>query len=85
MKPMVNDVTGLSNSGVMSLADIFRGFMTTPFLTQPSRNAFGEPLPPLTNWTDCGDLDVLNLMTKTLPSTHRLAAQEWSMLVVEHF
>ena len=36
MKPMVNDVTGLSNAGVMSLADIFRGFMNnTSFLTQP--------------------------------------------------
>ena len=73
MKPMVNDVTGLSNSGVMSLADIFRGFMNnTSFLTQPSRNAFGEPLPPLTNWTDCGDLECLEFDDQNVTSsTHR--------------
>ena len=71
MKPMVNDVTGLSNSGVMSLADIFRGFMNnTSFLTQPSRNAFGEPLPPLTNWTDCGDLECLEFDDQNVTQAH---------------
>lgn len=71
MKPMVNDVTGLSNAGVMSLADIFRGFMNnTSFLTQPSRNAFGEPLPPLTNWTDCGDLDCLEFDDANVTQAH---------------
>ena len=46
IKPLVNEVTGLQTEGVMSLVDIFRGFMSNQSqLTQPlmtiSRNSAG--------------------------------------------
>ena len=54
LKPLVNEVTGHQTTGVMSLADIFRGFMNnTSILTQPGLSPLGVPKPAPTNWTDC--------------------------------
>ena len=60
LKPLVNDVTGHQYNGVMTLSDIFRGFMNgTSILTQPGLNSLGIPTPAPTNWTDCGVLECL--------------------------
>ena len=61
LKPLVNEVTGHQTTGVMSLADIFRGFMNnTSILTQPGLSPLGVPTPPPTNWADCFPLDCLS-------------------------
>ena len=59
MKPFINDVTGLQTDGVMSLTDIFRGFMANEsVLTHPTMTLAGLE-PPATNWYDCGTLECL--------------------------
>ena len=80
MKPFINDVTGLQTDGVMSLADIFRGFMANEsMLTQPSMTLSG-PKPPVTNWHDCGTLECLTFDDDSLTQAHiDLAANRMAM------
>ena len=55
------EVTGHQTTGVLSLADIFRGFMNnTSILTQPGLSPLGIQTPPPTNWTDCFPLNCLS-------------------------
>ena len=85
MKPFINDVTGLQTDGVMSLADIFRGFMANEsMLTQPSMTLTG-PKPPVTDWSDCAttafpDLECLTFDDPELTQVHiDLAAHRMAM------
>lgn len=71
MKPLVNDVTGHQYGGVMSISDIFRGFMNgTSILSQPGINSFGITTPAPTNWTDCGDLECLEFDDLNVTQDH---------------
>ena len=85
MKPFINDVTGLQTDGVMSLADIFRGFMANEsMLTQSSMTLTG-PKPPVTDWSDCAttafpDLECLTFDDPELTQVHiDLAANRMAM------
>ncbi|RJU85934.1 MAG: hypothetical protein DWC02_05545 [Candidatus Poseidoniales archaeon] len=84
-KPFINDVTGLQTAGVMSLADIFRGFMANEsVLTKPTMTLSGSE-PPATNWHDCSttkfpDLECLTFDDPNLTQTHiDLAANRMAM------
>ena len=71
LKPLVNDVTGHQFNGVMTLSDIFRGFMNgTSILTQPGINTFGIQTPAPTNWTDCGVLECLEFDDPNITQDH---------------
>ena len=71
LKPLVNDVTGHQYNGVMTLSDIFRGFMNgTSILTQPGINSLGVPTPAPTNWTDCGVLECLEFDDDNVTQDH---------------
>ena len=71
LKPLVNEVTGHQTSGVMSLADIFRGFMNnTSILTQPGLSPLGVQTPPPTNWADCFPLDCLSFDDENITQAH---------------
>ena len=80
MKTFVNDVTGLQTPGVMSLVDIFRGFMNnTSVLTAP-RVTSGGIEPPLADWSNCGSLDCLTFDDVNLTQAHiDLAANRMSL------
>ena len=70
MKPFINDVTELQTDGVMSLSDIFRGFMANEsVLTKPSMTLSG-PRPAVTQWYDCGDIECLEFDDPNLTQTH---------------
>ena len=70
MKPFINDVTGLQTPGVMSLADIFRGFMANESaLTKPKLTLTGSA-PPETNWYDCGLLECLTFDDDNVTQAH---------------
>lgn len=79
-KPFINDVTGLQTAGVMSLADIFRGFMANEsVLTQPTMTLSGSE-PAATNWHDCGALECLTFDDPDLTQAHiDLAANRMAM------
>ncbi|MBT3653265.1 MAG: hypothetical protein HN541_08160, partial [Euryarchaeota archaeon] len=71
LKPLVNEVTGHQTTGVMSLADIFRGFMNnTSILTQPGLSPLGVSTPPPTNWTDCFPLNCLSFDDANITQAH---------------
>ena len=83
MKPFINDVTELQTDGVMSLADIFRGFMANEsVLTKPTMTLAGLE-PPATNWYDCGPLECLTFDDQGVTQAHidlaaeRMAMCEW--------
>ena len=70
MKPFINDVTELQTDGVMSLADIFRGFMANEsVLTKPTMTLAGLE-PPATNWYDCGPLECLTFDDEGVTQAH---------------
>ena len=70
MKPFINDVTELQTDGVMSLADIFRGFMANEsVLTKPTMTLAGLE-PPATNWYDCGPLECLTFDDQGVTQAH---------------
>ena len=70
MKPFINDVTELQTDGVMSLADIFRGFMANEsVLTKPTMTLAGLE-PPVTNWHDCGSIECLSFDDENLTQAH---------------
>ena len=71
LKPLVNDVTGAQTDGVMTLPDIFRAFMANEsILTRPSKDAFGNDVPPATDWSDCGELECLVFDDVNLTQDH---------------
>ena len=71
LKPLVNEVTGHQTTGVMSLADIFRGFMNnTSILTQPGLSSLGVPTPAPTNWTDCFPIECLSFDDENITQAH---------------
>lgn len=71
LKPLLNEVTGSPSDGVMSLADIFRSFMNgSSILTRAGTDPFGNPVEPLTNWTDCGQLECLPFDDVNLTQAH---------------
>lgn len=71
LKPLVNDVTGVQTDGVMSLPDVYRAFMANEsILTRPSRDAFGNEVAPLTDWSDCGPLVCLTFDDPGLTQDH---------------
>ena len=80
MKPFINDVTGLQTDGIMSLTDIFRGFMANEsVLTHPTMTLAGLE-PPATNWYDCGTLECLTFDDENLTQAHiDLAANRMAM------
>ncbi len=70
LKPFINDVTELQTAGVMSLADIFRGFMANESaLTKPTLTFSGSE-PPQTICYVCGILDCLNFDDDNLTQAH---------------
>ena len=69
-KPFINDVTGLQTAGVMSLVDIFQGFMANEsILTQPTMTLGGLE-DPATNWSYCGILECLEFDDENLTQGH---------------
>jgi len=76
-RPIISDVTLTQYHGVLTLTDQVRTFMAgESLLTQPSMSPYGEPLPPRTNWTDCGDLECLTFDDEGITQAHvDLAAQ----------
>ena len=79
-KPFINDVTELQTGGVMSLVDIFKGFMSNQsVLTQPQMTLAGLQ-PPATQWYDCGQLECLTFDDEDLTQAHiDLAANRMAM------
>ena len=70
LKPLVDDVTGGQTDGVLTIADIFRNFMTdNSILTREGSSPWG-PVPPATNWSDCGELDCLQFDDQNLTQAH---------------
>ncbi|MBT4058740.1 MAG: MMPL family transporter [Euryarchaeota archaeon] len=76
-RPIVSDVTKVQYNGVLTLTDQIRSFMAQEsLLTQSSISPYGVPLPPSTNWTDCGELECLTFDDEGLTQAHiDLAAQ----------
>ena len=70
MKPFVNDVTGLQTTGVMSLADIFRGFMANESILTAPRQTMAGAEEPLADWSDCGVLECLTFDDENLTQDH---------------
>ncbi len=76
-RPVVSDVTLVQYNGVLTLSSQFKTFMSgDSLLTRSSVSPFGQPLPPRTNWTDCGNLECLPFEDPELTQAHiDLAAQ----------
>ena len=77
LTPLVNDVTGSQSDGVLAVSDIFRSFMTgESILTSEGLTPFGTPIPPLTQWDDCGSIECLQFDDPAITQEHiDLAAQ----------
>lgn len=70
-RPIVSEVTMVQYHGVLTLTEQIRSFMAgESLLTQPSVSAYGQPLPPRTNWSDCGDLQCLTFDDANLTQEH---------------
>ncbi len=79
-KPFINDVTELQTGGVMSLVDIFRGFMANESVLTKPRMTLAGMEPPVTNWYDCGALECLTFDDENLTQAHiDLAANRMAM------
>ena len=79
-KPFINDVTELQTGGVMSLVDIFRGFMANESVLTKPRMTLAGMEPPVTNWYDCGTLECLTFDDENLTQAHiDLAANRMAM------
>ncbi len=70
MKPFINDVTELQTDGVMSLTDIFRGFMANESVLTKPRPTLSGFEPPVTNWFDCGLIECLTFDDEDLTQAH---------------
>jgi hypothetical protein len=70
-RPIISDVTLVQHHGVMTLSDLLRVFMANESLqTRPSLSPMGVPLPPRTNWSDCGALECLKFDDENLTQAH---------------
>ena len=70
LKPLIDDVTGGQTDGVLTIVDIFRSFMTDDsILTREGSSPWG-PIPPSTNWSDCGELECLQFDDENLTQAH---------------
>lgn len=69
-KPFINDVTELQTGGVMSLVDIFRGFMANESVLTKPRMTLAGMEPPVTNWYDCGSIECLTFDDENLTQAH---------------
>jgi len=69
-KPFINDVTELQTGGVMSLVDIFRGFMANESVLTKPRMTLGGLQPAETNWYDCGSIECLTFDDENLTQAH---------------
>ena len=80
LKPLVNDVTGAQTDGVMTLPDIFRAFMANEsILTRPSKDAFGNDVPPPPIGAIAASWNAWCSTTSTSPKiTLTLQANVWS-------
>ena len=71
LTPIINDVTGTQTDGIMAVPDIFRSFMSNQsILTREGVTIFGTPIPPRTQWDDCGKLDCLQFDDPFLTQEH---------------
>ena len=70
-RPIVSDVTFNQYLGVITIPDQMRSFMAgESVLTHPTVSPYGIPLPPKTNWSDCGELDCLTFDDANLTQAH---------------
>lgn len=70
LKPLVDDVTGGNTDGVLSLVDIMRSFMSNDSILTRGGNSPWGPIPPATNWSDCGSLECLSFDDANLTQGH---------------
>ncbi len=70
-RPIVSELTGESANGTLSLYEQFEAFMDNrSLLTRPSFDPFGNIVPPLTNWDDCGELECLKFDDENVTQAH---------------
>lgn len=70
-RPIISEVTMTQYHGVLTLSDQIRTFMAgDSLLTQSTISPYGQPLPPSTNWTDCGELECLTLDDEGVTQAH---------------
>lgn len=70
-RPIISDVTLVQHHGVLTLSDLLRVFMANESLqTRSSLSPMGVPLPPRTNWSDCGALECLLFDDENLTQAH---------------
>jgi len=70
-RPIVSDITFNQYLGVITIPDQMRSFMAgESILTHPTVSPYGTPLPPSTNWSNCGELDCLAFDDTNLTQAH---------------
>ncbi|MDP7328494.1 MAG: MMPL family transporter [Candidatus Thalassarchaeaceae archaeon] len=70
-RPIVSEVTGESSNGTLSLYEQFESFMANrSLLTRAGFDPFGNVIPPLTNWSDCGVLECLRFDDENVTQAH---------------
>ena len=70
-RPIVSELTGESANGTLSLIEQFESFMDNrSLLTRPATDPFGNVVEPLTNWSDCGELECLRFGDENLTQAH---------------
>ena len=70
-RPIVSELTGESANGTLSLFEQFEAFMDNrSLLTRSAIDPFGNIVPPLTNWSDCGVLECLQFSDENLTQAH---------------
>jgi len=70
-RPIVSELTGESTNGTLSLYEQFESFMdNSSLLTRPAFDPLGNIVPPLTNWSDCGELECLQFDDENLTQAH---------------
>jgi len=69
--PIVSDTTGDTVDGVLSITETFRSFMSNESrLTSPRLGPGMIPVPPPTDWTDCGSLSCLSFDDPDVTQAH---------------
>ena len=70
-RPIVSELTGESANGTLSLYEQFEAFMANrSLLTRSAFDPFGNVVPPLTNWSDCGVLECLRFDDENVTQAH---------------
>jgi len=71
LTPMVNDVVGVESEGMLSISNHLRTFMNgESYMTNPTVDIYGNIVPPVTNWDDCGELECLDFDHSNLTQQH---------------